>query len=126
MKALRQIIECVRENRDQTWALATLVETRGSTYRKPGARMLVNSDGGSIGVLSGGCLEDEIARRGREIIGGAAPALLAFDTRRLYGCDGQVRILVERVGPAFRRGGHEACKCRLLAVEFNLSEENRS
>ena len=105
MKALRQIIQRVREDRDQTWALATLVETRGSTYRQPGARMLVDSDGGTIGVLSGGCLEDEIARRGREIIRGAEPALLAFDTRRLYGCEGQVRILVERVSPA-RDGGN--------------------
>lgn len=99
MKELRQIIERVRENVDQAWALATLVETRGSTYRKPGARMLVDADGDSVGVLSGGCLEDEIARRGREVIGGAKPVLLAFDTRRLYGCDGEVRILVERVAP---------------------------
>jgi xanthine/CO dehydrogenase XdhC/CoxF family maturation factor len=100
MKALRQIIERVRENPDEPWAVATLVETQGSTYRKPGARMLIDSHGGTVGVLSGGCLEEEIARRGREIIGGAAAALIEFDTRRLYGCDGHVRILVERVGPA--------------------------
>ncbi|HSI11053.1 MAG TPA: XdhC family protein, partial [Chthoniobacter sp.] len=100
MKSLRQILERVREHRDQPWALATLVETRGSTYRKPGARMLVDSSGGTIGVLSGGCLEDEIARQGMEIIDGAPPVLLEFDTRRLYGCDGHVKILLERVSPA--------------------------
>ena len=97
MKSLRQIIQWVRGHRDQACALATLVETHGSTYRKPGARMLVDADGGSIGVLSGGCLEDEIIQRSRDIIAGAPPALLEFDTRRLYGCNGQVRIFVERV-----------------------------
>jgi xanthine dehydrogenase accessory factor len=100
MKTLRQIIQHVGENRDQAWALATLVETSGSTYRKQGARMLVDAGGHTIGVLSGGCLEDEIALRGRDIIAGAPPTLLAFDTRRLYGCDGKVRILIERVSSA--------------------------
>ena len=96
MKSLRQIIERVRVHRDQAWALATLVETRGSTYRKAGARMLVDQTGGYIGVLSGGCLEEEIARRAVEVIEEAPPALVEFDTRRLYGCNGLVRILVER------------------------------
>jgi xanthine dehydrogenase accessory factor len=100
MKTLRRIIDRVRENPEGTWALATLVESQGSTYRKPGARMLVDGAGNAIGVLSGGCLEEEIAQRGRQIIAGAEPALLTFDTRRLYGCDGKVRIFVERVESA--------------------------
>lgn len=104
MKALRKIIEHVREHRDQPWALATLVETRGSTYRKPGARMLVDVNAGTIGVLSGGCLEEEIARHGLTVIEGAPPLLLEFDARLLYGCDGLVRILLERVPPAGEKG----------------------
>jgi xanthine dehydrogenase accessory factor len=104
MKSLRQIIQRVHEHRDRPWALATLVETRGSTYRQPGARMLVDARGGSIGVLSGGCLEDEIIEHGREVIDGAPSALLEFDTRKLYGCDGRVRIFVERIEPAGDRG----------------------
>lgn len=122
MKSLRQIIERVRVHRDQAWALATLVETRGSTYRKAGARMLVDQTGGYIGVLSGGCLEEEIARRAVEVIEEAPPALVEFDTRRLYGCNGLVRILVERVEPAGTQGNfltqlgngleHRQC-CRL-------------
>jgi len=104
MKSLRQIIDRIRQNPERPWALATLVETQGSTYRKPGARMLVDANGESIGVLSGGCLEDEIVRRGREVIESGTPVLLTFDTRRFYGCDGQVRILVERVPPADAHG----------------------
>jgi xanthine dehydrogenase accessory factor len=95
MKALQQIIRRVAENPSRPWALATLVQTEGSTYRKLGARLVVDSDGGTTGVLSGGCLEEEIGRHGRDVIANAAPVLLSFDTKRLYGCDGQLKILVE-------------------------------
>lgn len=104
MKELRQIIERVRGDRDQAWALATLVETHGSTYRKPGARMLVDARGETVGVLSGGCLEEEVAQHALEILDGAAPRVIDFDTRRLYGCDGRVRILLERIPPAGEQG----------------------
>jgi xanthine dehydrogenase accessory factor len=95
MKALQQIIQRVAENPAQSWALATLVQTQGSTYRKAGARLLVDPDGGTLGVLSGGCLEEEIGRQGRDVIRDGSPLLLSFDTRRLYGCDGLLKILVE-------------------------------
>ena len=68
MKALQQIIRRVAENPSRPWALATLVQTEGSTYRKTGARLLVDSEGSTLGVLSGGCLEEEIGRHGRNVI----------------------------------------------------------
>jgi len=100
MKSLQRIIQRVVENPTRPWALATLVQTQGSTYRKPGARLLVNLDGGTLGVLSGGCLEEEIGRRGRNVIENSSPVLLDFDARRLYGCDGQLKILLEPLPPA--------------------------
>lgn len=104
MKELRQIIERVRRDRDRAWVLATLVETRGSTYRKPGARMLVDDTGATVGVLSGGCLEEEIAQHAMGVLQDEAPRVIEFDTRRLYGCDGKVRILLERIPPAGAAG----------------------
>src|SRR6266446_4410736 len=104
MKALEQIIRRVAENPSRPWSLATLVQTKGSTYRKAGARLLVDSDGSTLGVLSGGCLEEEIGRHGRNVIAGAAPVLLSFDTKRLYGCDGQLKILVEPLPAAEPNG----------------------
>src|ERR1700720_4807694 len=104
MKELQQIIRRVAANPSRPWALATLVQTEGSTYRKPGARLLVDSDGGTLGVLSGGCLEEELGRHGRNVIAGAAPMLLSFDTKRLYGCDGQLEILVESLPAAGPNG----------------------
>jgi xanthine/CO dehydrogenase XdhC/CoxF family maturation factor len=100
MKALQQIIRRVAENPSRCWALATLVQTEGSTYRKLGARLLVDSDSGTLGVLSGGCLEEEIGRRGGMVIEDGSPVLLSFDTKRLYGCDGQLKILLEPIPAA--------------------------
>ena len=100
MKSLLQILQRTCAERSQTWALATLVRTRGSTYRKPGARLLVDSRGGMLGVLSGGCLEEEIARYGLNVIRKGVPELLVFDTRRLYGCNGFIEILVEKIPAA--------------------------
>jgi xanthine dehydrogenase accessory factor len=104
VKALQQIIRRVAENPSRPWALATLVQTEGSTYRKPGARLLVDSDGGTLGVLSGGCLEEEIARHGQKVIDDASPLLLSFDTKLLYGCDGQLKIFVEPLPAAEPNG----------------------
>lgn len=115
MKALQQIIKCVAENPSQPWALATLVQTEGSTYRKPGARLLVEPDGKTLGVLSGGCLEEEIGRYGREVIAASSPVLLSFDTRRLYGCDGRLKILIEPLPAAGETGNLITKIGRLLA-----------
>jgi xanthine/CO dehydrogenase XdhC/CoxF family maturation factor len=104
VKALQQIVQRVAGNPSRSWALATLVQTEGSTYRKPGARLLVDSDGGTLGVLSGGCLEDQIARSGQKVIDDASPVLLSFDTKLLYGCDGQLKILVEPLPAAGQNG----------------------
>jgi xanthine/CO dehydrogenase XdhC/CoxF family maturation factor len=65
---------------------------------------LIDSDGVTLGVLSGGCLEEEIARHGQMVIAEASPVLLSFDTKRLYGCDGQLKIFVEPVPAAGQSG----------------------
>jgi len=115
MKALQQIIERVAANRAQPFALATLVQTEGSTYRKPGARLLVEANGATLGVLSGGCLEEEIGRYGRRVINDGSAVLLSFDTRRLYGCDGRLKILVEPLPAAGQNGNLLTEVGRLLA-----------
>jgi xanthine dehydrogenase accessory factor len=117
MKAMQQIVRRVAENPSRPWALATLVQTEGSTYRKPGARLLVDSDGCTLGVLSGGCLEEEIARHGQKVIDDGSPVLLSFDTKLLYGCDGQLRIFVEPL-PAAKPNGN-------LITEIGRSLGNR-
>jgi len=51
MKEIRDIIAEFARRRGEPLALATLVRARGSSYRRPGARMLIASDGQTIGTL---------------------------------------------------------------------------
>jgi xanthine dehydrogenase accessory factor len=90
--------------------LATVVATAGSTYRKPGARMLLMADGSYIGLLSGGCLESDLQTHAREVLGSGVPRAVEYDTRGpddiLFGvgagCEGTMRILLEPAGAASR------------------------
>ncbi|MFN2477529.1 MAG: XdhC family protein, partial [Chthoniobacterales bacterium] len=68
MKELVDILRVWEQHRNEPLALATLVRARGSSYRRPGARMLICADGTTVGSLSGGCLEDEVATTGREVM----------------------------------------------------------
>ena len=43
--------------------LATIVQVEGSTYRRPGARLLVGRSGEWVGGVSGGCVEGELVRK---------------------------------------------------------------
>lgn len=99
MKEIQEIICAFERRRDQPLALATLVRARGSSYRRPGARMLITADRRTVGALSGGCLEEEVAMRAQEVIATGKPLLLSFDTRLRYGCSGAIEILVERARP---------------------------
>jgi len=119
MKELQQIIRRVIENPTERWALATLVQTEGSTYRKPGARCLIDSDGATLGVLSGGCLEEEIAQHGRVVVANGSPIVLSFDTRRFYGCDGRLKILVEPIRAA-EKGGNLITRIRDLLEQRDV------
>lgn len=84
-----------------TFALATLVRVEGSSYRRPGARMLICADGRTIGSLSAGCFEEEVAVRARDVIETREHALMSFDTRRRFGCAGKIDIFIERASEKF-------------------------
>src|ERR1700678_1859536 len=83
--------------------LATVVATAGSTYRKPGARMLIMSDGSYLGLLSGGCLEADLKLHAGEVLDGGATRAVEYDLRGpddvLFGigagCEGAMRVLLE-------------------------------
>ncbi len=88
-----------------TGVLATLVTVEGSSYRRPGARMLVTGTGARIGSISGGCLEEDLAERSGRVRSSGRPELVVYDTTTEndlvwgvgLGCHGVVRILLEPV-----------------------------
>jgi xanthine dehydrogenase accessory factor len=63
--------------------------------------MLICADGTTAGSLSGGCLEEEVARRALEVLRTGVPALMSFDTRLRFGCNGTIEIFVERTQKNF-------------------------
>jgi xanthine dehydrogenase accessory factor len=104
MKEIRDIIGEWERHRRQQLALATLVRAQGSSYRRPGARMLVCPDGTTVGSLSGGCLEEEVARCAFEVMQTGTPSLMSFDTRLRFGCHGSIDVFVEAVQESFLAG----------------------
>ena len=89
--------------RGERVALATVVSVRGSSYRRPGARLLVPEHGEPIGLISGGCLELEAARLAREALELDSPVLVTIDHSaegdELWGiglgCRGVIELLAE-------------------------------
>lgn len=87
-------------------ALATVVRVRGSSYRSPGARMLVTDDGKWVGSISGGCLEGDALRKARKVMSDKIPLTVTYDTSEDsnqnlgigLGCNGIIDVLIEPVG----------------------------
>ena len=105
MKDLHRILHSAVTGRNHPWCLATLVKAEGSSYRQPGARLLVHPDGcRTIGFLSAGCLEEEIARQGGDVMARGIPRLVEYDTRKLFGCDGRLFIYLEKIPAAGESG----------------------
>jgi xanthine/CO dehydrogenase XdhC/CoxF family maturation factor len=78
-------------------ALATLVGRTGSSYRQPGARLLVTATGDFAGSLSGGCLEEDIAQVALRVLASGHPETLHIDTRPHFGCPGRLEIFLEPI-----------------------------
>lgn len=107
MKELQAIIEAFEQTeRDgRTTALATVIEVRGSTYRRAGARMLVTQGSPMVGTVSGGCLEADVFERAQQVMVSGEPTLVTYDTTSPddivwglgLGCNGLVRVLIERL-----------------------------
>ena len=89
----------MRRRGHETLALATLVRTTGSSFLPPGARMLVTQAGEMFGLLSGGCIEEEVAAEAQNVMATGTPCSLTFDTRPRFGCSGSLEISVEKLDP---------------------------
>src|SRR5512133_2577238 len=75
----------------------TVVDLEGSSYRRPGVRMVFNEDGDSVGAVSGGCVETEIERQAQSVFRNGKAKLMTYDGRLRIGCEGILSILIEPV-----------------------------
>ena len=105
MSELGDIIAAYRkaEQEQIRTVLATVVKVEGSSYRMPGARMLVSEYGEMTGAISGGCLEGDALRRALLALHQQSNKLVTYDTTHesdqhigiQLGCNGIVHILFE-------------------------------
>lgn len=88
--AQKQGVNCV---------LASVVALEGTSYRRPGVRMLILEDGSTVGAVSGGCVEKEVIRQAQAVFQSGTPRTMVYDGRYRLGCDGQLYLLLEPFRP---------------------------
>lgn len=110
MSTLRSVVEALAQAAadGEPVVLASVVRVVGSSYGGVGARMLVHADGRIVGLVSGGCLESDLAEHARQVHATGRARLVTYDTRAdddaLWGlglgCNGLVEVLLEPLPPA--------------------------
>ena len=138
MKELKEIVnasDAARRN-GQRVALASVVHLDGSSYRRPGARMLVTDEGDMTGAISGGCLEGDALRKAMHAISQGSNRLVTYDTTDeddmsigiQLGCAGVIQVLFEPVdhnradNPVeLIRKAHAVRQAAVLVTLFDLS-----
>ncbi len=75
--------------------LATVVDLEGSSYRRPGVRMIITNDGDSYGAVSGGCIEKDIQFQALSVFEKGKAKMMNYDGRLRLGCDGLIYLLLE-------------------------------
>ncbi len=109
MKEIAQILDLWSSisSAGEESVLATVVKTQGSSYRMPGARLLLTKQGKRVGAISGGCLEDDVVKKAWWLTE-KGPILKRYDTTPDneistsgygLGCSGIVHVLMERLKP---------------------------
>src|SRR5438270_8639194 len=101
MKELQAIVRLLTNGTETESVLATLVAVEGSSYRRPGARLLVQADGTRLGSISGGCLEEDVLARAQRVRATGRADAVVYDTTSEndlvwgvgLGCHGIVRVL---------------------------------
>jgi xanthine dehydrogenase accessory factor len=118
--------------RGERCALATVVSVEGSSYRRPGARMLVSDTGISTGTISAGCLESDVIEHAKNVIRTGAAKLVEYDTTASseemvwglgLGCNGVVRVLVEPLasGSLYVEALRRSCEMRPDAASVTVA-----
>lgn len=105
MKENRDIARAMEEAKraGRKVALATVVRVKGSAYRREGAKLLIDEEGNTVGVISGGCLEPDVAEVAKQVMADGRPVLKTYelDEELVWGlglgCPGTVDIWIEPV-----------------------------
>ncbi|WP_020618715.1 XdhC family protein [Paenibacillus daejeonensis] len=127
---MRAIIAALRRCQEErrSCVIATIIQVEGSAYRREGARCLIHVNGEITGILSGGCLEEELRLQVCTVFADGVPKRVAYDLRAGedepwglgQGCNGAVTIWLELFDPVLRP---EAAAVMLADGEARLTSE---
>ena len=97
----KQIIQKYQTEQQQgvKCVLATVVFLEGSSYRRPGVRMLITENKEMTGAVSGGCVEKEVLKQAASVFLTGVPKVMTYDGRYRLGCEGILYILLETFSP---------------------------
>jgi xanthine dehydrogenase accessory factor len=137
-KELYDIIDYFEKAGALRTVLATVVDVKGSSYRLPGARMLITEQKGQIvGMVSGGCLETDVVERAKQVLKTGNAEVITYDTRTTddsvfslnMGCNGIIRILLELPGrelASFLKHSMRAGQPGVIATLISVNKENEN
>ncbi|MDG5787912.1 XdhC family protein [Evansella sp. AB-P1] len=105
MKEFYNYLKIVKENSQQYFALGTVIAVYGSAYRHKGAKMLFSETGVQYGMISGGCLEEDLKGHADEVIATKKAKKVMYDLRseddlgwgQGAGCNGKIEVYLEPI-----------------------------
>jgi xanthine dehydrogenase accessory factor len=105
-RAISDALRAAADSGEPT-VLATVVRVTGSSYGGVGSRMLIRMDGSVVGLVSGGCLESDLAEHAKRVISAGRAEVVTYDTRNDedapwglgLGCNGLIEVLIEPLQP---------------------------
>ena len=141
MRALYEIISAyeLAVATGKRTALATVVHVEGSSYRRPGARMLVDDEGNITGAISGGCLEGDALKKALLVIAKQEAKLVTYDTSNetdmsigiQLGCEGVIQVLFEPINEKLENNPIDILRKALqqtssvVVTYFDLKNKNK-
>lgn len=140
MKEIKEIIAAYEQAvaRGEQTALATVVKVDGSSYRRPGARMLVTESGALTGAISGGCLEGDALKKAQLVMYRNQSMIVTYDTTDDddakfgvgLGCNGIIHILIEPIDSSklnhpisLLKQAYEIRKNQVIVTLFDLENK---
>ncbi|MCP4974814.1 MAG: XdhC family protein [Maribacter sp.] len=99
LKKIIEAYQAAKRHKKKT-VLATVVALEGSSYRRPGVRMLILENGKAIGAVSGGCVEKEVILQAQTVFTNGISKMMTYDGRYRLGCEGLLYILIEPFEPS--------------------------
>lgn len=106
MNDFYRVLQILKERKTEKFAMATVIDVEGSAYRHKGAKMLIDEKGITYGMISGGCLEEDLIHHAMEVLQSRKTKIVTYNLKSEneiswgegIGCNGVIYVLIETIG----------------------------